>query len=537
MRGMSDFKSEIRDNVIRELLAKTKRGNYAKFVLSVRLEQIRQFTGSQIRFDFPVTALVGPNGSGKSTVLAVVACAYDSVNPSNFFFKSRIGDTGMDDWRIEYEIIDRDQNPSGTIRSKLSLLDEKWSRTVKLDREVKFIGVTRTVPAIENPLFLPKRRLRSSANSKLSFEEITDISVIKSESEKILGKSLSGFRLLNVTITTSSKKRREKILTKDEAGRDVAAFRIIRTQKQRQIKLYIGSDGTNEYSELNFGSGEAAVIRMIAELESLPNHSLVLIEEIENGLHPVAVRRMIEYLIDLSKRKSVQVVFTTHSDYALAPLPSEAIWASIDGRLQQGKLSIEALRAISGRIDRRLAIFVEDDFARAWVVAVLREKLGEQINEIGVYAVSGDGNAVKTHIGHSNNPAVSFHSICFIDGDSNQTEDDNKRIYRLPGSMPELTVFNSVLSNLENNLALLTVACQRSLDKQNLVSNEIKSVSHTNRDPHLLFGQIGLKIGFVPETIVRGAFLTVWIQENHTEAENIVEPVRRALALPSRQQI
>ena len=94
---------------------------------------------------------------------------------------------------------------------------------------------------------------------------------------------------------------------------------------------------------------------------------LVLIEEIENGLHPISVRRMVDYLIDVAKRKNIQTVFTTHSDYALAPLPSEAIWATIDGKLQQGKLSIEVLRSVSGRIDKRLAIFVEDEFAQNWL--------------------------------------------------------------------------------------------------------------------------------------------------------------------------
>jgi len=60
-------------------------------------------------------------------------------------------------------------------------------------------------------------------------------------------------------------------------------------------------------------------------------------------------------------------------------------------------------------------------------------------------------------------------------------------------------------------------------------------VSHTNRDPHLLFNQIGLKIGFVSEPIVRGAFLSVWIQENQSEVEKIVKPILEALDLPPKR--
>src|SRR5205085_6806314 len=129
-------------------------------------------------------------------------------------------------------------------------------------------------------------------------------------------------------------------------------------------------------------------------------------------------------------------------------------------------------------------------------------------------------------------PAITFHSLCFIDGDSRQKEDIANRIYKLPGQTPESAVFNSVSDNIENNIALLTVACQRPSEKQELIANEIKKVSHTNRDPHLLFNQVGLKIGFVPESIVKGAFLSIWIQENPEEVDKISEVVKKGLKLP-----
>lgn len=81
------------------------------------------------------------------------------------------------------------------------------------------------------------------------------------------------------------------------------------------------------------------------------------IEEIENGLHPVATVRMVEYLIDLALRRKIQVIFTTHSNDALKPLPDKAIWAAASGNLYQGKLDIGSLRAISGQIDSQLVVF------------------------------------------------------------------------------------------------------------------------------------------------------------------------------------
>lgn len=253
---------------------------------------------------------------------------------------------------------------------------------------------------------------------------------------------------------------------------------------------------------------------MITEIEKAPSNSLILIEEIENGLHPVATRRMVEYLIDVASRKSIQTVFTTHSDYALEPLPGEAIWACINGRLRQGKLNVEALRAVSGRVEKKAAVFVEDEFAKAWVDAILREMLGERYDQVEVHAVAGDGNAVTTHLAHRRNPAITSKSLCVIDGDSGQQEADPDGILRLPGRVPELAVFEDVYRGLDENIAVLTVSCQRAPEAQDRVRASIEEVMRTNRDPHVIYSQLGMQVGFVPEAIIRGAFLSLWVRSN-----------------------
>lgn len=293
--------------------------------------------------------------------------------------------------------------------------------------------------------------------------------------------------------------------------------------------MYIGGDETCSYSEFNFGSGEASVIRMVADIESQPNESLILIEEVENGLHPIAVNRMVEYFIDVAKRKNLQIIFTTHSDYALKSLPPEAIWAAYDGKLQQGKLSIEVLRAVSGKIDKRIAVFVEDEFAANWITCVIRETANNHIEEIGVYFVNGDGNAVKIHTNHNHDPSVKFKSVCFVDGDSQQKDDQEKGVFRLPGTNPEETIFSDVSRNLDKNIAILTAALQRPLSLQGKISETIKNVLKTNRDPHILFNTLGEKLGFIPEVVVRGAFIEVWIQENPEEVQKIVDPIIKML--------
>jgi len=133
---------------------------------------------------------------------------------------------------------------------------------------------------------------------------------------------------------------------------------------------------------------------MVLTVESLPENALVLIEELENGLHPVATRKMVEYLVGASERKKLQVIFTTHSNDALAILPDQAIWAATNNAVFQGKLDVESLRAITGQIERQLAIFVEDAFAKGWIEAVLRSASDSNLmRQVEVHALEGDGAA------------------------------------------------------------------------------------------------------------------------------------------------
>ncbi|MEN5305383.1 AAA family ATPase [Pseudomonas sp. TWI628] len=489
-------RSEIRESTKITLLNKVRTHDYGQYLYKASIQKIRGFVGEDISFEFPVTALIGPNGSGKSSVLGVAGCAYKPIKPGNFFPKSAIGDESMAGWRIEYEIVDKKVNPRQLVRRTSSFRQAKWARDEVLDRPVLFFGIERTVPAAEKTKY--KKLTKSSYIHKSALVPLGP-SVIQ-QIEHVLGKSVEGFRITSIS--------------------DGQQFLIGRT-------------GDNQYSEFHFGAGESSIIRMILEIEQAPSNSLILIEEIENGLHPIATRRMVEYLIDVAERKSLQAVFTTHSDYALAPLPNEAIWASISGKLKQGKLSVEALRAVSGRVDKRLAIFVEDEFAKAWVESVLREMLGVAFEQVEIHAVAGDGTAVSTHRSHSKNPSIKFKSLCIIDGDSEQTGDDDPEsgIIRLPGDQPELSVFESVREDLGTDLVVLTISCQRPPEAQSQVAGAVEEVIRTNRDPHLLYVQLGMKIGLVPEAIVRGAFFALWIRKNREFCEMLSLRIRGLLSV------
>lgn len=484
---MTEYRSEIRDSQIQTQEEKVARGNYRKYLKRLILKRVRGFSDREVTFDFPVTALVGPNGGGKTTILGAAALVYKDVPPRRFFAKSGKYDASMKDWVIEYELIDRDLNPRISVQRTASFRELKWNRTA-VEREVLIFGVNRTVPATE------RRELVKAIGSKFAAaREASLTQSVVDAVEKILGKRIEGYSRLFITTTG------------------------------RVFLFGARNPGGDEYSEFHFGAGEASVIRIVSEIEAASDGAMILIEETENGLHPVATRRMVEYLIDVANRRSCQIIFTTHSNDALDPLPYKAIWAAYNGEVLQGKLDIKALRTITGQIDAKLAVFVEDSFSELMVTTALRYHGGLEIDAIKVHGMGGAGPAMKVNEQHNLDPTATFPSICIVDGDHPELADPDKKIYILPGDQfPEAHVFQRVLERLDVAAARLTVSMQLPASQQERVKTVVRARALTNRDRHVIYEQIGEDLDFTAGLIIASAFLAVWAQEYPEEVERLV---------------
>jgi predicted ATPase len=494
---MSSFKSAIRDGVTTDLLDKVAKRNYGKYLCRIRLTKLRGFDDRSIAFDFPVTALVGPNGGGKTTILGAAAIAYESVAPRQFFAKSGKLDESMLNWRAEYELVDREVNRTDTFRRTASFTSLKWSRGAE-KRDVAVFGVARTVPASE------RKELQRCARNTFVVDN-DRVEAIQAPVIEAVGHIL---------------------------GKDISTYTHIRVDGLGKVSLLTGAtESGTAYSEFHFGAGESSIIRMVMKIESLGDNALVLIEEIENGLHPLATIRLVEYLIDLAKRKSAQAIFTTHSNDALRPLPAQAIWAAVSGELYQGKLDINALRAIAGQIDARLALFCEDPFAASWLRAILRANAKIAFDGVEVHPMLGDGTAVKVHKNHSIDPSSKFPSACYIDGNSEQPESAADRVFKLPGGMPEGYVFDQVLSRADLIGGVLTVRLLRPHSATDETIEILRKKRITNRDPHVLFSEIGAVLGLLPESTVRDAFLATWTEAYPEECARVLQPIIRLLPI------
>jgi len=261
---------------------------------------LRGMQDVQIDFDYPLVAVAGKNGSGKSTILALAALAYHA--PKGHFSlnaKYRRGaECAYYTFKDFFHRGPADPNPQGLYvgwhfsdgPGSSSMVDlrkrsEKWMHYDRRPkRPVHYLGVSRCVPAIEKSVLRYYFGATWGARESVPLDDVT---------LGYLGETLG--------------RRYEGAVTLSSFGHSIRAC-----------------ETDHAYSSFNMGAGEDLLIEVLATLQGAPMGSLVVIEEIELGLHPEAVHRLGKVLLELCKARRLQLVVSTHSEAFLAALPPRA---------------------------------------------------------------------------------------------------------------------------------------------------------------------------------------------------------------------
>jgi AAA15 family ATPase/GTPase len=469
-------------NDIKKEIERVRANKYQQFIKKVRLMNVRGFADEFVEFKAPVTALVGTNGGGKSTILGAAALAYTNIKPGQFFPKAFLGDESMAAWSVELELVDKDIYKDKTFTKTAKFTQSKWRRDDFQRRPVEYIEIQRTVPAGEMTRF-----------------------------RKFLAGKVDDFEAIPLSANTI--KYATAVLDKN-----IENYRIVKHRQNNDIRMYTGST-TNKigYSQFHFGAGEASVIETIDRIESAPDNALILIEEVENGLHPVAVRLFVQYLQNAAQRKRLQIIFTTHSQDAVNELPPEAVWAAINKRTWNGKLSIESLRAITGEVQNSRAIYVEDDFVKEWVQNAVG-RYGKGIAETtAVFAAGGYPNVVKVCQFHNENPLLEIPAIALVDGDI-YDPDDNENLppyaHFLGEGFPEAIVFDYIFDNKEEIISLIRQRCFLSQFSEQQIITALQSVKNSACDSHIVFTQLSERLNFVSAVYIRAGMIDLFNERN-----------------------
>ena len=89
-------------------------------------------------------------------------------------------------------------------------------------------------------------------------------------------------------------------------------------------------EGTDTWvSARSMSDGTLRFLGLLVALQTAPEGSTLLIEEIDNGLHPSRISLLIELLTSYTKNRNVQVIATTHSPYLLGQLQPEVLKDSL----------------------------------------------------------------------------------------------------------------------------------------------------------------------------------------------------------------
>jgi len=403
---------------INKIRAKMASNPWPKYLHSIEINGIRGWNGEEIRFGFPVTVIAGENGTGKSTIIKAAACAYGSPEgkKKTYFPSAFFPDTPWEkitDAKIKYKIYE-----GGNVRNfSYGKKTERWRPSgQKRIRNVIIQDISRTLPldATVGYAKIAKQSVNEVSSSSLSDELIKYYS-------SIIGRSYSE-----------------------------AKFAISDIDRKREVGV-VSLSGT-EISQFHQGAGEDATLDLLSILQDIPDTSLVLIDEVEASLHPRSQRRLIHFLLWLSRTKQIQVILTTHSPYILEELPPDA------RILVERKTSgIEILYNISpnfalNRMDDidapELHIFTEDSEALILSKTILQNS-GIDVTRISFIDI-GPSNVVNAIAAATSNERFPIKALAIVDAD---TKPLNGAV-KLPGEhCPEKQVILDIRSQAIENLA------------------------------------------------------------------------------------
>lgn len=377
----------------------------ARSLVQMKLSKgtLRGLHPCSMQMQYPISAIAGKNGSGKSTLLAIACCAYHNRergympterNKSYYtfsdFFIQTTDEVKVEGLEIRYQILGKWKVIGEGLawQKRVKNRGGKWNQYDKrMNRNVVFLGIQRIVPPGE-------RKTERTYSGKFKSAKLNE------ETKQ---------RILAIAGT---------ILGKQYTSLD------LRTVGAR--KLFVVDRNAKHYSGFNMGAGENAVFTLLIELFSAGRNTLLVIDEIELGLHEEAQRRLIQELKKLCLEMHIQIICSTHSAMILDELPPVGRFyvESFDAKteIMQGISSEYAMGKLTGGKKKELVVFTEDEVGKAVVSSSLPQSLRERIEVIPI----GSDQAVLRQLS-ARYREKSNYCIAFLDGDKRKERQQQKK--------------------------------------------------------------------------------------------------------------
>lgn len=341
-----------KDRYIIDSLDLTVENNFPKFLKAIKLEPFRHIPSLTVNFNHPISIISGTNRSGKSTILMAIACSHfnfvkrnsQNGNLDRHTWSSLMHITNKDvqseDWT--YYITYKTGNKIETKRGQRKHTTKKWNGIGKKESQFKF----RDVVFIDLDRILPARNF-----SRVIFNKT------KSASEH--------------TISTNNSIIIEEYLS--YVLEETFELNKLATYQDKDIFKYKNS---NQYSSYNAATGEEVLTKIIIDIVEANRDSLILIDEIEIGLHPKVQRRLIDVLYNIASNDNKQFILSSHSQTILSSVPDKArIFIEKDYSNNFKSIENISVNAALSKMDSisypLIDLYCEDDIAEKIIRKVL----------------------------------------------------------------------------------------------------------------------------------------------------------------------
>lgn len=402
--------------------------SYHLFFNKITFERFRHIENLSVEFKNPVSIISGSNKSGKTTILLSIACSHYNFKRRNVangnLERTRWGDmirfTRFDrqnqdwiyfvDYREGTKIV---QNKRGQRKH----LTNKWNGVAKKESQIGTPISTkpnggRSVILIDLERILPGRGLSTSFYNKIrNTETSTPFSQIKND-------YLSYVMEQSYTVGSILK----------SADKELLGY----------------SNNRFLYSSYNSASGEDVLTRIISDIVDADNNSLILIEELEIGLHPKIQRRLLDVIFHESKKNKKQFIITTHSPTVLSAVDdiSRIFIENTNGRYKSiPNISVNAALSKMDSLSYPLInLFIEDGISLKIVNKAFEKIQSENIisgfNNLVNPIITGPANKTyqifKSHQITYCKKKVDCGYACILDGDKRNEKNGNGEILFAP---------------------------------------------------------------------------------------------------------
>jgi predicted ATPase len=254
--------------------------SYVNFTLEINVARFRHLVNVKVDFSNPVTIISGTNKVGKTSLLLLLACSHEQ------FFRL---DASKPDPTLRAHIwkdvmaFTKYETEKNDYSYKL-----KWRKGKKvLDGEGKRLASSEAWSGLA-------KKAKDRTNAKIKDREVRLVDL-----DRLLPARSFSASLLRKAANATSAKLSEDVSKAFCYVLDIAwtqAFSILEVSGHVNKRCYVVDNGNGAYSSYNAASGEESLIAILRDAIESPAGSLVLIDEIEAGLHPSVQRKLAKVL-------------------------------------------------------------------------------------------------------------------------------------------------------------------------------------------------------------------------------------------------